>query len=83
MYQQLFGRLGFAWTVRITAFVTLVLCLFAILAVSSNLSSPAQSAPWLDTKMFRDVSFMLVVVGSILICLGWFLHVRHLSCADV
>ncbi|RDX44156.1 MFS general substrate transporter [Lentinus brumalis] len=73
MYQQLFGRLGFAWTVRITAFVTLVLCLFAILAVSSNLSSPAQSAPWLDTKMFRDVSFMLVVVGSILICLGLFI----------
>ena len=72
MYQQLFARLGFAWTVRITGFVTLVLCTFAILAVSSNLSAPTQSAPWLDTKIFRDTSFMLVVVGSILICLGLF-----------
>ena len=70
MYQQLFARLGFAWTVRITGFVTLALCTFAILAVSSNLSAPAQSAPWLDTKIFRDTSFMLVVIGSILICLG-------------
>ena len=72
MYQQLFARLGFAWTVRITGFVTLALCTFAILAVSSNLSAPTLSAPWLDTKIFRDTSFMLVVVGSILICLGLF-----------
>lgn len=70
MYQQLFARLGFAWTVRITGFVTLALCTFAILAVSSNLSVPSQSASWLDVKMFRDFPFILVILGSILICLG-------------
>ena len=70
MYQHLFVRLGFAWTVRITGFVTLVLCVFAICTVSSNLAAPSHSAPWLDMKMFRDVTFMLVVIGSIFICLG-------------
>ncbi|KAI0738828.1 MFS general substrate transporter [Daedaleopsis nitida] len=73
MYQHLFIRLGFAWTVRITGFVTLGLCIFAIWAVSSNFAAPTHSAPWLDMKMFRDMPFVLVVIGSIFICLGLFI----------
>ncbi len=70
MYQHLFLRLGFAWTVRITGFVTLALCVFAIFAVASNLAAPSHSTPWLDTRMFHDLTFMLCIIGSIFICLG-------------
>ena len=70
MYQQLFARVGFAWTVRISGFVTLALCGVAIATVSSNLSRPRERMPWLDTKIFRDLTFVLLVVGSLFICLG-------------
>ena len=70
MYQALFTRLGFAWTVRITGFVTLALCGIAIVTVKSNLSTPTQRQPWLNTRMFRDLPYILVITGSVLICLG-------------
>ncbi|PIL34880.1 MFS general substrate transporter [Ganoderma sinense ZZ0214-1] len=73
MYQALFTRLGFAWTVRITGFVTLVLCGIAIVTVKSNLSTPTQSQPWLNLRMFRDLPYILVIIGSVLICLGLFI----------
>ena len=67
MYQQLFARVGYAWTVRITGFVTLALCALAVLTVSSHLDKPRESGPWLDTRIFRDLTFMLLVLGSILV----------------
>ena len=70
MYQALFTQLGFAWTVRITGFVTLALCGIAIVTVKSNLSTPTQSQPWLNMRMFRDLPYVLVIIGSVLICLG-------------
>ncbi|TBU55768.1 MFS general substrate transporter [Dichomitus squalens] len=73
MYQVLFSRLGFAWTVRITGFITLALCGVAIATVTSNISTPTQSQPWLNTRMFRDLPYILVIIGSILICLGLFI----------
>ncbi|KAH9919152.1 MFS general substrate transporter [Epithele typhae] len=77
MYQQLFAHVGFAWTVRITGFATLALCGIALAMVSSNLpkapKAQRESAPILDLKIFRDFTFMLIVVGSILICLGLFI----------
>lgn len=75
MYQQLFLRLGFAWTVRIAGFVTLALCAFAIFAVSSNLGEPVQRGPWFELRMFRDTQFVLVVIASIFVCLGMFMHI--------
>ena len=70
MYQRLFASIGFGWTVRATGFITLALCGVTVMTVSSNLKTPRQSMPWFDVKMFRDFKFMLLVTGSIPICLG-------------
>ena len=73
MYQQLFARVGFAWTVRITGFVTLALGAVAVATVSSTLKTPRESAPLFDRNMFRDPTYMLVLVGSTLVCLGTYM----------
>ncbi|KAI0350173.1 MFS general substrate transporter [Trametes cingulata] len=74
MYQQLFNRVGFAWTVRISGFLSLALCGVAVALITSRLSTPQDSdAPWFDTKVFRDAPFRLVIAGSILISFGIFI----------
>ncbi|KAI0369431.1 MFS general substrate transporter [Pilatotrama ljubarskyi] len=74
MYQQLFNRVGFAWTVRISGFISLALCGVAIACITSRLSKPQDSAaPWFDTKVFRDAPFKLVIAGSVLISFGLFI----------
>ncbi|KAI0671247.1 MFS general substrate transporter [Trametes maxima] len=73
LYQQLFNKVGFAWTVRISGFVSLALCGVAVATVTSRLSKPQDDAPWFDVKVFRDASFRLVIAGSILISFGLFI----------
>ncbi|KAI0738847.1 major facilitator superfamily domain-containing protein [Daedaleopsis nitida] len=80
MFQQLFSRVGFAWAVRISGFISLFCCVAAIFTVTSRRGTAApQSAPWLDTKIFRDAPFMLVVIGSIFVCLGLFIPFFYIA----
>ncbi|KAI0629928.1 MFS general substrate transporter [Trametes polyzona] len=73
MYQQLFNRVGFGWTVRIAGFISFALCCVSLATITSRLSTPKDHAPWLDTKVLRDTPFQLVTVGSVLICFGLFI----------
>ncbi|KAH9849494.1 MFS general substrate transporter [Lenzites betulinus] len=73
MYQQLFIKVGFAWTVRISGFISLVLCGVAVATVTSRLAKRQQDTPWFDPRVFRDAPFRLVVAGSILISFGLFI----------
>ncbi|CDO72294.1 hypothetical protein BN946_scf184970.g146 [Trametes cinnabarina] len=73
MYQQLFTRVGFAWTVRISGFISLVLCGVAIATITSRLPKPQYDAPWFDAKVLRDTPFRLVILGGILISFGLFI----------
>lgn len=70
IYQRLFPRIGFGWTVRATGFITMALCAVAIFTVSSNIKAKRKSMGWLETRFFRDSTFMLVVMAGILTCLG-------------
>ena len=70
IYQRLFPRIGFGWTVRATGFITMALCAVAIFTVSSNIKAKKKSMGWLETRFFRDSTFMLVVMAGILTCLG-------------
>ena len=69
-YRQLFDRIGFAWTVRVSGFITLVLCGVSVATITSRLPKSHADAPWFHTKVFRDAPFRLVVIGSILISFG-------------
>ncbi|KAL7279566.1 hypothetical protein ACG7TL_005966 [Trametes sanguinea] len=73
MYQQLFNRVGFAWTVRISGFISLALCGVAIATVTSRLSKPQADMPWFNANVLRDTPFRLVILGSILISFGLFI----------
>lgn len=70
MYQQLFNRVGFAWTVRISGFISLALCGVAIATITSRLSKPQDNVPWFDSKVFHDAPFRLVIAGSVFISFG-------------
>ncbi|EIW52352.1 MFS general substrate transporter [Trametes versicolor FP-101664 SS1] len=73
MYQQLFNRVGFAWTVRISGFISLALCGVAIATITSRLSKPQDNVPWFDSKVFHDAPFRLVIAGSVFISFGVFI----------
>ncbi|KAI0823271.1 MFS general substrate transporter [Trametes gibbosa] len=73
MYQQLFNKVGFAWTVRISGFISLALCGVAVVTVTSRLATSQHDAPWFDPRLFRDAPFRLVVVGSVLFSFGLFI----------
>ncbi|THG97867.1 hypothetical protein EW026_g4221 [Hermanssonia centrifuga] len=73
MLQRLFTQCGFGWGVRISGFISLVLCASASWMVTSRLAPRPSSDPWFPTKTFRDVNFMLLVFGSIFISLGLFI----------
>ncbi|EJF55723.1 MFS general substrate transporter [Dichomitus squalens LYAD-421 SS1] len=73
MFQRLFAQVGFAWAVRISGFISLACCTVAVATVTSRRSPVQDSAPWFDGKVFKDAPFMLVVAGSVLVCLGLFI----------
>lgn len=68
MLDRLFVQVGFDWAVRISGFIALVLCSVACATVSSRL--PRVPAPNFEMKLIKDVTFLLLVAGSIFISLG-------------
>lgn len=72
MFRRLFVTCGFAWGVRISGFIGLALCIAATFMISSRLanSRPKASEPWLDLKHLKDITFMLLVIGSVFVSLG-------------
>lgn len=69
MFEQLFPKVGFAWTTRIGGFTTLVLSVIATATVTSRCNK-RNSGPWFDPKTFQDTCFVLVVIASISISIG-------------
>ncbi|KAH9849483.1 MFS general substrate transporter [Lenzites betulinus] len=79
MFQHLFERVGFGWAVRISGFISLAACCIAVLTITSLRAPTQQKTPSLGLALFRDVPFMLVVGGSILICLGLFIPFFYIA----
>lgn len=66
----LFSKVGFGWTVRISALMTAILCAVAILTV--RLQHPINKktgAVW-ETRIIKDRRFLFLVSGSFFVCLG-------------
>lgn len=74
MVERLVADLGFAWAMRISAFLILGLLLYANLTIKSRL--PPTKRPWSIMEFvdpFRELPFALVVVASFLFFFGMFL----------
>ncbi|KAI0629937.1 MFS general substrate transporter [Trametes polyzona] len=79
MFDHLFDRVGFGWAVRISGFISLAACCVAVATVTSLRPPAQQKPPALSLTLFRDVPFMLVVAGSLLICLGLFIPFFYIA----
>ncbi|CDO72284.1 hypothetical protein BN946_scf184970.g136 [Trametes cinnabarina] len=79
MFRELFEKVGFGWAVRISGFISLAACCIAVATVSTNQSSSQKKTPILDITVLRDVPFLLLIAGSLLICLGLFIPFIYLA----
>ncbi|KAF8549744.1 MFS general substrate transporter [Imleria badia] len=73
MLRYLFNKVGFGWTVRISALNTAVLCVVAILTV--RLGRPTNKRTTglvLEARVIKDGRFLLLAAGSFFVCLGIF-----------
>jgi MFS family permease len=61
--QRLFPELGWQWSIRILAFIFLLLLIVANLLIRSRLPPKAGGSIWPDLKIFRQVDFVLVIAG--------------------
>ena len=64
--QQLLPRIGFAWTVRIQAFVMLTVSLIALGFFRTRLP-PRKSGPIVEWSAFKELSYDLFTIGMFLI----------------
>ncbi|KPM39362.1 hypothetical protein AK830_g7195 [Neonectria ditissima] len=71
MYRQLLPRVGFGWTVRIMGFVSLATLAVPVLTMRPRVL-PTKLRKRLDTTAFRDVPFVIFLVGNFLVLLGAF-----------
>lgn len=59
-------RLGFAWAVRCSAFVALVVCAAACLLLRPPCLPPRKAASWVDWAAFRELPYALFALGAFL-----------------
>ncbi|KAI0126709.1 major facilitator superfamily domain-containing protein [Xylariales sp. AK1849] len=74
MVQHLFDRVGFGWTIRITAFLILGLLIFGNVAIKSRL--PPAPKPFVLKAYFlpfTEIPFLLLAIGSFFVYVGAFL----------
>ena len=79
IYRQLFTRIGFGWTVRLSGFILLGLCVLGNVTVTSRLppgSKKRSLLPKMDT--FRDAPFVLFTLGTFFVLFGEQLPLPHL-----
>jgi MFS family permease len=74
MVDRLVDQLGFAWAMRISAFLILGLLVYANLTIKSRLRPTVRSWSIMEfVDPFRELPFVLVVVASFLFFFGMFL----------
>lgn len=60
--RQLLPKVGFGWTVRVLGFIN-VMCLTVVIAFCKPRLPPRKSGPLWDADSFRDVPYILFVLG--------------------
>lgn len=66
--------LGFAWSARIVAFISLPILLFCNLVLKSRLP-PREPGPIIDFKYFKDPAFSFFSFGFFFILLGFIIAI--------
>ena len=75
---RLIDRIGFAWSVRVMAFIALTTLLLPLVVMRMRLKPPKPRAI-IDWQAFSDVPFMVFVLGSLLSFMGLNVILFYLS----
>ncbi|KAH6662204.1 riboflavin transporter MCH5 [Plectosphaerella plurivora] len=75
----LFDRVGFAWAVRIVAFICLVFCGAANLLIRTRLPPARDATPHPDLRILRDPAFALTTLGVFLLEFSLFIPLTYIS----
>lgn len=70
-FRQLQPSIGFGWTVRILGFISLATLIIPVVALRPR-SKPASQRKAVDTTAFRDIPFVVLLVGNFIMLLGVF-----------
>ncbi|KAK4051788.1 hypothetical protein OIO90_004612 [Microbotryomycetes sp. JL221] len=75
---SMFRSVGFGWTVRTVALLTMSLLIFAAITINSRLP-PRSKGKMIDFKYFKDLEFSLFVIAESLIMLGLYLPYYYIQ----
>lgn len=78
LFYRLIGRVGFAWTVRIIAFVVLA-TLLVPLAVARQRVRPSQTRAFLDLTVLRDPPFLVFTLATLIGFNGLYVMLFYIS----
>ena len=79
MLESLFGRLGWAWSIRVMAFIFLLLVASANLLIRSRLPPRRGGSVWPDLRIFRNKAFAATTAGVFFIEWGLFVPLTYCS----
>ncbi|RPD56713.1 MFS general substrate transporter [Lentinus tigrinus ALCF2SS1-7] len=80
IYRELFVRIGFGWSVRLSGFLMLALCVLGNATVTSRIPPASKRRPLLP-KMdtFRDAPFVTFTAGSFLVLFALFIPSTYIA----
>ena len=79
MQTQLFERIGFGWTMRAVALISLCCCLVGVTLVRSRLPPAKNATAHPDFRIFRQRPFLLFTIGLFLLEFALFIPVGYTS----
>ncbi|KAF2720436.1 MFS general substrate transporter [Polychaeton citri CBS 116435] len=79
MLESLFEKVGWGWATRILGFIFVGLCAVAQVCIKSRLPPKTGGSVLPDLKIFRDVCFSLVTVGTYFLEWGLFIPITYIA----
>lgn len=79
MLESLFPRLGWAWSIRVLAFLALFLCGMANFLIRRRLPPAKNASAHPDFRIFKSRPFLLTTVGIFLIEFALFIPITYIS----
>lgn len=79
MLTDLFDRIGYGWSTRVVALISLVCSLIAVVLVRSRLPPAKNATAHPDVRIFRQIPFALTTIGIFLLEFSLFIPLAYIS----
>lgn len=78
VFYRLISQIGFGWAVRVLGFLALATLLIPIFVMKQRVKPPKARA-LIDTTVFKDIPFMLFVIGALIGFIGLYTVLFYIS----